>query len=342
MPKAAMRKGIYPVIGSNGIIGYHNEFTTECPSITVGRSGNVGKPYIWYGKSWSHNTTLYIKQFKDCDPVFIYYFLKTLELKNYAGGSAVPTLNRNHIHSLDVCVPSDIDSQQKIGLFLKMVDDKIELNNKINEDLEQQAQALYKAVFIDNTDVKTTEGVLSDIADITMGQSPTGSSYNEEGNGEVFYQGRAEFGFRFPTRRLFTTEPKRMAETNDVLLSVRAPVGDLNVAYEQCCVGRGLSAIHSKYGNSSFLLYTMFALKPQLDVFNGEGTVFGSINKDGLSNLPIDIPSTDEITKFESIVRPMDDLIRTNYEENCRLQALRDNLLPKLMSGKFDVEDLDV
>lgn len=170
-----------------------------------------------------------------------------------------------------------------------------------------------------------------------MGQSPTGSSYNEEGNGEVFYQGRAEFGFRFPTRRLFTTEPKRMAETNDVLLSVRAPVGDLNVAYEQCCVGRGLSAIHSKDGNSSFLLYTMFALKPQLDIFNGEGTVFGSINKHGLSDLPVNIPCADEIAKFESLVRPMDDLIRTNYEENCRLQTLRDSLLPKLMNGEIDL-----
>lgn len=197
-------------------------------------------------------------------------------------------------------------------------------------------------MFVDNPDLDPTQGVLSDIASITMGQSPSGSSYNEDGIGEVFYQGRAEFGFRFPTRRLYTTEPKRIAETDDVLLSVRAPVGDLNVAFERCCIGRGLGAIHSKDGNSSFLLYTMYSLKPQLDVFNGEGTVFGSINRDGLSNLPVNIPSADEVAKFEAIVRPMDDLIRTNYEEICRLQAIRDSLLPKLMSGEIDVSDVSI
>lgn len=278
------------------------------------------------------------------DSKFLYYYLKSpigqAEIAKGTVGAVQAKLPIKNIQDIDVWVPQK-DIQTKIASTLSCIDDKIELNNKINENLERQARSLYKAMFIDNPNVKTTEGMLCDIAEITMGQSPTGSSYNEEGNGEIFYQGRAEFGFRFPTRRLFTTEPKRMAETNDVLLSVRAPVGDLNVAYEQCCVGRGLSAIHSKDGNSSFLLYTMFALKPQLDVFNGEGTVFGSINKQGLSDLPVDIPCADEIAKFESIVRPMDNLIRTNYEENCRLQALRDSLLPKLMSGEIDIENVD-
>jgi type I restriction enzyme S subunit len=175
-----------------------------------------------------------------------------------------------------------------------------------------------------------------------MGQSPSGSSYNEDGNGEVFYQGRAEFGCRFPTRRLYTTEPKRMAEAGDVLLSVRAPVGDLNVAYERCCIGRGLGAIHGRNGYQSFALYTMFALRPQLDVYNGEGTVFGSINRNALNDMPIEIPSDEAIAAFEAVVRPMDDMIRTNYEENCRLQELRDALLPRLMSGEVDVSDIAI
>ena len=104
---------------------------------------------------------------------------------------------------------------------------------------------------------------LSEIANF-MGQSPDGSSYNENGNGTVFYQGRAEFGTRFPSRRLFTTQPKRMAEKGDVLISVRAPVGDLNVAYESCCLGRGLAGIQSINSFQSFVLYTMFALRRNL------------------------------------------------------------------------------
>ena len=97
-----------------------------------------------------------------------------------------------------------------------------------------------------------------------MGQSPKGDTYNEDGVGTVFFQGRGEFGFRFPTRRLFTTDPKRMAQSNDVLMSVRAPVGDLNVAYESCCIGRGLAAIRSKDAHQSFVLYTVFSLREKL------------------------------------------------------------------------------
>ena len=132
-------------------------------------------------------------------------------------------------------------------------------------------------MFLNNTEHNFTKGKHADIANITMGQSPKGSSYNENGIGEIFYQGRAEFGYRFPTRRLYTTEPKRIAKTGDILMSVRAPVGDINVAYEPCCIGRGLSAIQNKDKNSSFMLYTMFSLKSELDISNGEGTVFGSI-----------------------------------------------------------------
>ena len=185
-------------------------------------------------------------------------------------------------------------------------------------------------------------GTLSDIAIITMGQSPKGDTYNEDGNGTVFFQGRSEFGFRFPTRRLYTTVPKRMAMTNDALMSVRAPVGDMNVAYEDCCIGRGLGSIRSKDGHQSFVLYTMFALREQLNVFNGEGTVFGSINRDALNSMPVIIPPKDVVEQFEEIVSPMDNIIRNNYDEICRLESIRDSLLPRLMSGELDVSELDI
>lgn len=184
------------------------------------------------------------------------------------------------------------------------------------------------------------EGTLSEIAIITMGQSPDGASYNEEGIGTVFYQGRAEFGSRFPTRRLFTTQPKRMASKGDVLMSVRAPVGDLNVAFESCCLGRGLAGIQSNNGCQSFVLYTMFALKQQLDVFNGVGTVFGSINKNDMANLPVLIPTFEVLRQFEELVNPMDAAIEANYEESCNQQVVRDSLLPRLMSGELSVTDL--
>lgn len=217
----------------------------------------------------------------------------------------------------------------------------------VNNHLEQVAKAIFKSWFINfepfggEMPIDWQIGTLSEIANVTMGQSPNGSSYNENGIGTVFYQGRAEFGSRFPSRRLFTTQPKRMAEKGAVLMSVRAPVGDLNVAYEPCCLGRGLAGILSSRKCQSFVLYTMFAMKPTLNMFNSEGTVFGSINKNDLSNLPILIPSNDILRRFEELVNPIDAAIETNYEENINLQAARDSLLPRLMSGELSPADLN-
>ena len=283
---------------------------------------------------------------KEIDPLYYGYVIKSYQKKieSLAEGSTGQTeINRQRLQDeIYITFPKDRALQKEIGTFLFQIDEKIKNNSEINNNLEQQAQAIYQQMFIDNASSDWTEGTLSDIADITMGQSPSGSSYNEDGNGTIFFQGRAEFGFRFPTVRLYTTEPKRMACANDTLMSVRAPVGDLNVAHTDCCIGRGLAAIHSKSNHQSFVLYTMFSLKKQLDVFNGEGTVFGSINRNSLNDMPILIPSDDILDEFERIVAPMDLTIRNNYDENCRLQDIRDTLLPRLMSGELDVSDIDL
>ena len=279
-------------------------------------------------------------------PEFLYYTLKSPAVRkdvrdNYGSGSAIPRIVLKDFKRMPFSFPS-IEEQRKITNLCSAIDAKIQINNAINENLEQQAKALYQQMFIENTCPDWIEGSLRDIADITMGQSPSGSSYNEDGIGTIFFQGRAEFSFRFPTIRLYTTEPKRMAYANDILMSVRAPVGDLNIAHTDCCIGRGLAAIHSKTNHQSFVLYTMFSLRKQLDVFNGEGTVFGSINRNSLNDMPILIPSDETIKEFEKIVAPMDAAIRNNYDEICRLQAVRDSLLPRLMSGELDVSSLDI
>ena len=280
------------------------------------------------------------------NPRFLsYYFLtkrhRAFMMSMCSHGTTMASLNQKIIEKIIVPLP-ERSIQDKVVEILATLDKQIATNQKINENLEQQAKALYQQMFIENTSPDWVEGSLRDIADITMGQSPSGSSYNEDGIGAIFFQGRAEFSFRFPTIRLYTTEPKRMACANDILMSVRAPVGDLNIAHTDCCIGRGLAAIHSKTNHQSFVLYTMFSLRKQLDVFNGEGTVFGSINRNSLNDMPILIPSDETIEEFERIVAPMDAAIRNNYDEICRLQDIRDTLLPRLMSGELDISELDI
>ncbi len=281
------------------------------------------------------------------DADFLYYLLtqatlvEALHAIAEQSTSAYPSIKASDIEDLEIEIP-DLGTQKKIADVLGSLDRKMAQNTAINKNLQEQAQAIYTDMFITNADPSWSAGVLSDIAEITMGQSPKGDTYNESGNGTVFFQGRAEFGFRFPTRRLYTTDPKRMSQANDVLLSVRAPVGDLNVAYEPCCIGRGLGAIHSKDSHQSFVLYTMFALRQKLDMFNGEGTVFGSINRDALNSMELLIPPTELMDRFKETVAPMDAAIRNNYEEICRLESIRDSLLPRLMSGELDVSDIDL
>ena len=335
--------GPIPVYGTNGQIGTsHLKPLCEHPSFILGRKGAYRGVHYSDTPFSVIDTAFYAQPISDkVDLKWAYYKFLTYDINRMDSGSAIPSTDRYEIYSINVDLP-DLATQRKVVSVLELLDNKIQDNNKINDNLEQQARALYQRMFIDNPVSGGYMGTLSDIADITMGQSPNGSSYNEDGNGAVFFQGRAEFGFRFPSVRLYTTEPKRMACANDTLMSVRAPVGDLNVAYTDCCIGRGLAAIHSKSNQQSFVLYTMFSLHKQLDVFNGEGTVFGSINRTALTELPIFIPSDREIVKFEAIVAPIDAAIRNNYEEICRLEKIRDALLPKLMSGELDVSAIEL
>ena len=184
LPKSEMRAGDIPVAGSNGIIGYHDTATPVSPCITIGRSGNVGTPYI-YDKCWAHNTVLYVDDFKGNNPLYLFYLLKTLHLSSFGGGSAVPTLNRNHIHPLLVRHTSDLKLQERIATLLKSLDDKIECNCRINDNfafslliltcfilwilklrndnLEQQARTLFKSWFIDYEPCKDGDFVETEI-----------------------------------------------------------------------------------------------------------------------------------------------------------------------------------
>lgn len=288
---------------------------------------------------------------------YLYYNIFSKKFIDYVNsihtGSAIPHISQKQIEDYKILLPN-LETQCRIASILSSLDRKIELNNKINADLEEMAQAIFKNWFVDFEPFKDGKfvdselgmipegwkvGTLADIAEITMGQSPAGNSLNENREGMIFYQGSSDFGFRFPSIRVFTTEPKRLAVANSVLFSVRAPVGDINVAKEECCIGRGVASIKSKYGHDSYLFYTMKSLHKLFDSFDGEGTVFGSINKKTLSAIQILLPSDGIVEQFNNIAFSFDDRIRSLSDENSRLSLLRDTLLPRLMSGELEVPE---
>lgn len=321
------------------------------------------RPYfkkIWKAdrRGCCSNDVLCIRANNNVDAEFLYYLLSQDLFFAYvmsgANGSKMPRGDKQQIMNWEIEIPSEKEDQRRIASILSSLDRKIELNNKINADLEEMAQAIFKNWFVDFEPFKDGKfvdselgmipegwkvGTLDEIADITMGQSPAGNSLNEKGEGMIFYQGSSDFGFRFPSIRVFTTEPKRLAVVNSVLFSVRAPVGDINVTKEECCIGRGVASIKSKYGHDSYLFYTMKSLHKLFDSFDGEGTVFGSINKKTLSAIQILLPSDGIVEQFNDIASSFDNRIRSLSDENSRLSLLRDTLLPRFMSGEIEVPE---
>ena len=256
-------------------------------------------------------------------------------------GSIVSNLNISSLKKLKIPL-HNFEEQRKIANILSAIDDKIQINNQINQELEAMAKTLYDYWFVQfdfpdqngkpykssggklvyNQDLKREipEGwgveKLGDIANITMGQSPKGTSYNEVGEGMLFFQGSTDFGWRFPVVRQYTTEPSRIAEEDDILLSVRAPVGTLNIADTRCCIGRGLAAINSKVGVNSYIFNVMQDFKKLFDMRNSVGTTFGSITKDDLYSLQLVYPPNELLMKFDQSVKSFDREIKNRSRQN--------------------------
>lgn len=147
LPKNKIQSGKYPVITSNGILGYHNEYKSG-PSVVIGRSGTTGNPQLINEKFWAHNTTLFIKDFKGNDIKYIYYLLLNTDINKMKSGSNIPTLNRNHLHLISINATTDKILQRRIANTLSNIDNKIELNNKINDEFEAMAKTIYDYWFL--------------------------------------------------------------------------------------------------------------------------------------------------------------------------------------------------
>lgn len=337
-------------------------------TILISINGTIGRLALYAGEKVAlGKSACYINIRETECKHYIRYVLSTKEFYKYAlqvaHGSTIKNLAPEQIAEYCFIAPEKED-QEKIASALKCLDDKITINKQICSELEAMAKTLYDYWFVQfdfpdengrpyrssggemvwNEQLKReipkgwTVGKLCDIANITMGQSPAGESYNEMGEGTIFYQGRTDFGLRFPTPRMYTTAPTRFAKKGDILLSVRAPVGDLNLAMEPCCIGRGLAALNSKIGSQMHLFYTLSGFKQTFDIMDGNGTTFGSITKDILFDMSVVIPTNPLLCEFEKHIKPIETKIQVCEQENRELTKLRDCLLPMLMNGQARVE----
>ena len=334
--------------------------------ILISAAGTLGKTVIFDGKPSYFQDSNIVWVDNDEKTVinsFLYYFYQTNPWIKTTG-STINRLYNNDIKNLEISFP-DLIKQQSIAAVLSALDKKIALNKQINARLEEMAKTLYDYWFVqfdfpnaNGKPYKSSGGEmvfdetlkreipkgwavksLNQVADIVMGQSPDGASYNLEQEGTIFFQGSTDFDWRFPNVRQYTTSPTRFAQKGDILLSVRAPVGDLNISPFECCIGRGLAALRSKSGNNSFLFYVMKYFKTVFERRNTEGTTFGSITKDDLHSLKLVAPADNVLEKYNEIASKYDEMIFIRSQQNHQLTQLRDFLLPMLMNGQVSVAE---
>ncbi len=339
LPKTSMIPGDIPVAGSNGIIGFHNVSTPISPCITIGRSGNVGTPYI-YDKCWAHNTVLYIDDYKGNDPKYLYYLLKTLPLASFGGGSAVPTLNRNHIHPLEVDFCRDIELQKKIAGILYKIDDKIEINNQINDNLEQQAQALYKSWFVDFEPFRDGEFIDSELGLIPEGWRcgllselltiKYGKDHKKLSDGDIPVYGSGGI-MRYVTTKLYEGEA--------VLIPRKGSLNNVMYINESFWTVDTMFYSTAKVSNSAIYTY-LYLTNKDLASMNA-GSAVPSMTTDILNNMPIITPPAEVLKQFNSICGVYFSRINQNNIENANLSKQRDTLLPKLMSGELKINEID-
>lgn len=290
---------------------------------------------------------------------------------NGSEGTRMPRAKWGYVSQYKLPIPN-LHEQQKISCILGSLDEKIELNRRMSETLEAMAQALFKSWFVDFDPVRAKlEGrwrpgeslpglpaylydlfpnrlVLSELGEIpegwnvrpltdcfnlTMGQSPSGDTYNDEGQGLPFFQGSTDFSVRYPKVARYCTKPKRSAQLGDTLVSVRAPVGAINLAWEKCCIGRGLASLRHKSNSCSFTYYSILNLRSQLQQFEHTGTVFGAITKQQFGSVKCINPISEVIKVFESNITDLDRQIYKTTAESEILTSHRNTMLLYLSKG---------
>ena len=288
---------------------------------------------------------------KKSDVKFIKYHFDLLKihLQSISQGTTQDNLSQEKLLKFDFTVPADVNHQQRIASILSAYDDLIEVNNQRIKLLEETARELYKEWFVrmrfpGHNEAKFVKGLpegwkISTIADevnIKMGQSPKSEFYNEVGEGLPFHQGVGTYGLRFPEHKIFCSVKGRIAEKGDILFSVRAPVGRLNIADKKLIIGRGLSAMKHKKGLNNYLYYLLQNEFSSEDLI-GNGSIFNSVGKDELKGFKIfDVGSFAK--KFNDWVKPIDEQLLILIQQNTQLRQIRDRLLPRLISGKLEVK----
>ena len=339
LPEYERYSGEIPVVTSSGISDFHNEAKVKAPGVVMGRYGTLGKIYYITDDFWPHNTTLYVKDFKGNDPRFFSYFLKTLNYQAYNDKSSVPGLNRNHLHLIPVLIPP-LPEQRAIASILGALDDKIELNRRMNATLEEMARAVFQEMV---NVAGGEEKAVGDIVTVVGGSTPSTSN-------PAFWEG-GNINWATP-KDLASLQSPILLNTNSritelglsqissgllpagtVLLSSRAPIGYMAITQIPVAINQGFIGIKCTKEVPNYFILNWLKENMEEIIGRANGTTFLEISKSNFRPMKIIIPPPEKMKVFVEHAEPLYQKIVSNLKESRTLASLRDTLLPKLMRG---------
>jgi type I restriction enzyme, S subunit len=361
LPQRDRRFGTFPIVSSSGVIGFHSEHKAVGPGVVIGRYGTLGQVHYIKQNYWPHNTALYVCDFKGNDPLFVRYFLQSLDFQAYSDKAAVPGLNRNHLHQHIVHYPVDVHEQRAIAHILGTLDDKIDINHRMNESLEGVARATFKSWFVDFDPVRAkserrSTGLPKEIADLfpdrfvdsELGEIPAG--WVTKSLGEII---ELAYG-------------KALKEEDR--LPGRVPVFGSNgqIGWHSRCLATGPGIVVGRKGNPGtitwaatdfFPIDTTFYIIPKSGI-KSYHFLFYALGSHDLKSLGADsavpglnrnlayldkqvVPSENAVKVFDEQAKCLYQRIHASNQESATLAELRDVLLPKLISGKLRLKDTE-
>ena len=349
LPASKRVSGKYPVYSSSGKTGTHDKYMVEGPCVITGRYGTIGKVFYSSNSCWPLNTSLYSCDFKGNNPRFVYYLLQTIPWSEYKTASAVPGVNRNHVNLHKVTIPDKI-TQDRIAYLLDSITSKIELNNQINGYLEELVLAQFKA--LEQTgDWKCARA--DELFEIGIGKTPPRKesewfSSNPVGNFVwLSIKDMGELGaYSFDSSEYLTPQAVkdkkiRRVPKGSVLLSFKLTVGRVKIAAVDMTTNEAIAFFASNDPAKLAYLYP-FLLTFDYGRLGSTSSIATAINSKTVKAMTITMPDDDTLARFYANVKPLYEMIMSNQRENAFLKSLRDDLLPRLMSGEIDVSKVDL
>lgn len=374
LPESTRRAGPYPVISSAGVSGYHNEYKVRGEGVVTGRYGTLGEMHYYNGEYWPHNTALYVTDFKGNIPKYVYYLLTCLGRMDTGDKSTVPGVNRNDLHELKIPVISDKGAQKQIAAVLSALDAKIDLNNRINAELEALAKTIYDYWFVqfdfpdkNGRPYKTSGGKmvwnetlkreipagwevgsLDDLGEIVGGSTPSTTNPGHFGqdmipwitpkdlsdNKDRKFIARGATDVSEAGRR---SASLKLYPAGTVLMSSRAPVGYLAIALNPVTTNQGFkSFLPSKGYDTTFVYYAVARSMPAI-IQQASGSTFVEISGGVLKSMHTVLPPHKVANDFCAALKSIVERQELAEIENRELTQLRDWLLPLLMNGQVRV-----